>query len=161
LKLAAKSGKGGKSSEGADGGIEEPLEAGEPSWAPKCAADYKPETQKPKPAVNAASPPANCIDTNEVCPFWQSRGWCKKAPEYMKKHCQGACDAGCAKKFIQFDAGECIDKRPECKDFVAAGHCARTPFFMIWQCPLACQFCLATPPFVYEYTTADFTCRAA
>jgi len=155
-----KEASGGKPEEGGSAGdAEEPIEPGEPKWAPKCPADYKPAEQKPAALPEATGAPANCVDKHPLCPFWGTRGWCKKGPAYMKEHCLGVCDSGCTKKFLQFEPGQCVDKRENCKELVAAGHCAITPFFMVWQCPLSCLFCQEKKePFVIEYSVKEFTC---
>jgi len=160
VEIAHGGAEGGKAEGGAEGGggVEEPPEAGAPTWAPKCDPAKK---AGPEPApVDAKDAPEKCTDIHPLCPFWETRGWCKKGPAYMKKNCQGACDASCAKKFVKF-AGDykCEDKRPDCKEREAAGQCDSSPFFMIWQCSESCKFCAKGDSFTYEYTTAEFTCR--
>jgi len=131
------------------------------TWAPICQGkSADPSLSEPK---NEASAAEKCIDKHPLCPFWETRGWCKKGPGYMRDHCSGACDTSCTKKYLRFNAvNECKDQRTECRAWQLAGQCGLKPFFMIWQCPVACKFCAAaSESFVYEYTTTAFTCRAA
>lgn len=86
----------------------------------------------------------DCVDKNESCKYWASKGECKNNPNYMLVNCKKSCKkcgGGGGGGGGDENKGDCVDKNESCNYWASNGECQNNPDYMLVNCKKSCKNC--------------------
>ena len=74
-----------------------------------------------------------CVDNDDNCQLWATKGECEANPGFMKASCSASCYA--------CQSASCRDADPSCEAWAFAGECEANEHYMLPNCAFSCRTC--------------------